>query len=148
MTTDHAALRALADAATPGPWEVERDPYGDDDYPVSANGRYLCVSPDDGVRGGHSEADAAFIAAARDAVPALLDEVERLRKELRECYASGDGALDLVEDDLTAAREALAAEQRKTEAVRVLADKMTDENGQSWNSISGRRIRAALGEDR
>lgn len=84
---DH--LRALCDAATPGPWE---------------DGTAMCC-PDmgwvDGPKGKGTicpvyEAakrthtldsnDAAFIAAARTALPALIEEVKRLRGLLREAH--------------------------------------------------------------
>ena len=77
------ALKALADAATPGPWESEltggcytvwgkADAMG---YDGIVTTDYLNPRLDD-------SSNAAFIAAARAAVPALLAEVERLREEL------------------------------------------------------------------
>ena len=72
------ALRALADAATPGPWEE-----------VVTEGEWWLTGPDifqDAVMriddAELSQADAAFIAAARVAVPALIAEVERLQAAL------------------------------------------------------------------
>jgi hypothetical protein len=70
------ALRRLANAATEGPWFR----YGSAPYEVYAN-------PDgypDGdspyiTAGSESEANADFIAACREAVPDLIDDVERLR---------------------------------------------------------------------
>jgi len=66
-------LRRLADEATPGPW------------PLFSGGEYvggvgILVAPDDG---GVSPANAAFIAASRQAIPDLLDENDALRAELR-----------------------------------------------------------------
>ena len=61
----------LADAATEGPWRHEADdsPF---DVPITTGELdYLCTSPDDGVRGGHSIEDAAFIVASRTAVPKM-----------------------------------------------------------------------------
>jgi hypothetical protein len=104
---DLATLRRLADAASPGPWragswrghcrlahthgpsvckydyELETAAPDDDFF-----GRYvsgvepttIVGSSDDGPM--LNRHDAAFIAAARAAVPALCDEVERLRAEL------------------------------------------------------------------
>jgi len=67
-----ASIRARIEAATPGPWEATAA------YP------FLVIQP-----GGDSmisvnlatdpEPDAAFIAAARDDVAALLAEIDRLR---------------------------------------------------------------------
>lgn len=60
-------IRARCDAATPGPWQHESD-YGA--YIRDANGANVCLLY-------HSE-DAAFIAHAREDIPYLLTEVERL----------------------------------------------------------------------
>lgn len=81
-----AELRALADAATPGPWDGT-------DYSVSGqtDGRsqfvaaVSCEVYDSNPRYAQ---DSAFIASARTAVPELLDEVERLRDALEEISAS------------------------------------------------------------
>jgi hypothetical protein len=75
------ALKALADAATPGPWRAVDSP----DNP----GREVDICSGATVFSewvatlGHPmheevRADAAFVAAACEAVPALLAEVERL----------------------------------------------------------------------
>ena len=88
-----AAIKALADAATPGPWSYTTvKPYAT--APASESVAY--VSPEmmfgDSVGGGYVDrvADAAFIAAARTAVPALLAEVERLRALVREFLVHED----------------------------------------------------------
>ena len=68
------ALKALADAATPGPWEE-----------VAESGEWWITGPDidnDFVidtTNGTKQADCDFIAATRAAVPALIAEVERLQ---------------------------------------------------------------------
>jgi hypothetical protein len=98
MTTEEIErLRRLCEKATPGPWEW----YGrsGDAYLVApkAGGKWIM---DDGSAGGEynpylkpNDPDAQFIAASREAVPTLLDEVERLRDvlslveaELFKCY--------------------------------------------------------------
>ena len=66
-----ARIRAQADAATEGPWEL----LGDGEY-VSGPG--ILVAPDDG---GVTSADAEFIAAARTTVPALLDALEKVLEQ-------------------------------------------------------------------
>jgi len=78
---DIDAARALCDAATPGPWVWFGDLSIGDVY-LSAGRKREVLWPS----GMHTEGyldvapeDAAFIAAARDLVPALLAEVERLR---------------------------------------------------------------------
>ena len=94
MTLDKERLRVLAEAATPGPWILL--PVEDGSPYLRVRGRRLGARykvanvlaptyfmPRDGIE---STANAEFIAAARDAVPALLAEnaalaaeVERLR---------------------------------------------------------------------
>ena len=84
---DRDALRKLAEAATPGPWEIDPD------------GRTINATESDGESYAVGEAydldvptgDAAFIATARTALPALLDaldaaeaEVARLRERFQE----------------------------------------------------------------
>lgn len=78
MTPDERArLRALADAATPGPWEFQpwsTHPLPDGDYRASI---LLANAAHDGeiVRElGNQDGD--FVAAARTAVPALLDALD------------------------------------------------------------------------
>ena len=71
-----AALKALADAATPGPWEEVAE--SGEWWITSASDETasLYVIPDTGLM---NQADVDFIAASRTAVPALLAEVERLQ---------------------------------------------------------------------
>lgn len=79
VTLDLKALRELCERATPGPWSL----YFNDGHWLRRPGNEdLCA---------HTNVDARFIAAARDAVPQLLDlvaakdaEIERLRGLLRE----------------------------------------------------------------
>ena len=75
-----ARIRAQADAATEGPWEL----LGDGEY-VSGPG--ILVAPDDG---GVTSADTEFIAAARTTVPALLDALEKVL-ELHQPVTDGMG---------------------------------------------------------
>lgn len=65
--------RALADAATEGPWEPHV-PYQRDE--AAGAGPNHDARSSLGLK--RAQDDAAFIAEARTAVPALLDEVERL----------------------------------------------------------------------
>ena len=71
-----AALKALAEAATPGPWEEVAE--SGEWWITSASDETasLYVIPDTGLM---NQADVDFIAASRTAVPALLAEVERLQ---------------------------------------------------------------------
>jgi hypothetical protein len=81
MTPDRLKeLRALCDAAQPGPWRYSGD----------KDGRIDTGPPDitdweDGyvIYGVDRDEDARFIVAARTALPEALDEIERLREALR-----------------------------------------------------------------
>ncbi len=78
------ATRAICDAATPGPWFAE--PIGDRDQHAIQHGRtiqgvlrwqgYL-----NSLDCGEDDGTATFIAHARTALPAALDEIERLRTD-------------------------------------------------------------------
>lgn len=80
---DLSALRALADAATPGPWRWTDEGYLRSDAKHFT--RDVWVIP-------MSEGDVAFIAAARTAVPRLLDLAEGLAKEREEIARNVDAA--------------------------------------------------------
>lgn len=83
------ALKALCRKATPAPWEDKRDSMeSEDGYELGRS--YRVVSREEGTicylhsyldYPGNDKADAAFIAHARQAVPELLAEVERLNRE-------------------------------------------------------------------
>ncbi len=83
MSIDSQTLsqwRRLAGAAQPAPWEaVPEDPSNI----IDGNGFHVCRTMPPSNDPDH-EAD--FICAARTAVPALLDECERLRALLREAW--------------------------------------------------------------
>ncbi|MFE2140250.1 hypothetical protein ACFXA3_00525 [Streptomyces sp. NPDC059456] len=73
-----AEIRARAQAATKGPWEVEDDRESLTRWVVSETG---FLSANLGYVGNANQDDAKFIAAARDDIPWLLAEIDRLRKE-------------------------------------------------------------------
>lgn len=101
---DLAELADLADAATPGPWFVR---FLDDDYAMNLTA--VSTKPDTGhgerwpdfdhvdivaatlvqhpryvdVADGRWDENARFIAAAREFVPRMIAEIDRLRKEGR-----------------------------------------------------------------
>lgn len=76
---DLDAIRRRSDAATPGPWKAGTDAHPETfPWELEISKKYPCVELDNNAQGA---ADAAFIAAARDDVPALLAEVGRLRAE-------------------------------------------------------------------
>lgn len=68
MTTDKQELQRLCDAASPGPWTA---------YGCCVEGPSLNIYDE----GGHTEADAEFIAAARTAIPTLLAELAAVTAE-------------------------------------------------------------------
>jgi hypothetical protein len=75
-----AAIQARTAAATPGPWSVE-----DEDELRDANGSHLVYVYGDYEHSGaafEKPADAAFCAAAREDIPRLLAEVQRLRQQV------------------------------------------------------------------
>lgn len=77
-----ARLRELADAATPGPWctDIWEIYQGTEYQPgISEWIGETCRGRVEGL--AQDKADASFVAAAREAVPALLAEVERLRAD-------------------------------------------------------------------
>lgn len=92
MTIDKERLRVLAEAATPGPWgTIERGPFcgeseGDviDHYGADVVGaeHVTPLNSQETTRGMMWLRDAEFIAAARDAVPALLTENAALVAEV------------------------------------------------------------------
>lgn len=78
-------LKALADAATPGPWRLGwyHDKTWFDDYHTisTENGRTeVCGNYDYEEGGVVYENDAPFIAAAREAIPELIHYIQGLRK--------------------------------------------------------------------
>lgn len=88
---DLAAIKARAEMATAGPWTPESRPWTGPDFPgehhvvtSTENPRYPVVALTGlwlGELNYQSSADKRFIAAAREDVPALLAEVERLAGE-------------------------------------------------------------------
>jgi len=91
--TDTAELRRLWEAATKGKWKHFRDEFikGRIDRVIAVPGQVILRDEDihryawkDDPR---VEADWNFIAAAHNALPALLDELDAAREELRELKA-------------------------------------------------------------
>lgn len=74
------AARDLAATGTPGPWAVVDNMGEPWDTPICAgNGDYLGCSPDDGVRAGFDDADAAKIVRAVNALGPLGDLLDATR---------------------------------------------------------------------
>lgn len=90
--TDHAldldAIRQRADAATPGVWIHRKIKWGKSPIHVVVDGpQSIAYAESEGADAAVFEransANSEFIAHARHDVPALLDEVERLKSEMR-----------------------------------------------------------------
>lgn len=77
MPIDTAAIRALADAATEGPWTS----YGHDGAYVIARVLGLCNTAPPHMTAQHYH-DALFAPAARNNILALCDELDALREQL------------------------------------------------------------------
>lgn len=113
---DLEAIKAGCEAATPGPW-------------VNTGGRFPKING--GPIGGcdvatlffADGADAAFIAAAREDVPALVAEVERLRDVI---LAASRAVTGLELEAAIVKAQAVAAER---EACAAIADYEADEYG-------------------
>lgn len=81
-------LRRLESQATPGPWSVQ---YGYNLLAVDPRGGFRCPLTNSGMDYNERGANYALIAAMRNALPALLDEIERLRNRVAEMAALVSG---------------------------------------------------------
>lgn len=125
MTTDIKHLRKLLAAATPGAWRVfgketgvvgryESDAVGSVEVGKVGDYRDKELLPYNRERW---DADAALIVEARNALPGLLDEVERLRAGLKDALhaltlvTERDGLLDDESDYEQRAHAALAGDK-------------------------------------
>lgn len=107
-----AEIRGREKVATQGPWRakceiLEADECGNATAEmtyVSTNDKGICILYGRGHDDANTQEDATFIAHAREDIPALLDEVERLRAEnerQKEVISFlGDAAKGLVCDEV------------------------------------------------
>lgn len=125
MTLDIPALRRLRDAATPLPYDVR--PYGGPQVgrQTIATVGSIVITATSNCEMATMEDDAAYACAAANAVPALCDEIERLRAELdavtleREGWRTGNLAGNRRIEKLEAAlRWALPLAESALESVR------------------------------
>lgn len=113
MTEEQIAeIRGREKAASDGPWRakceiLEADECGNATAAmtyVSTNDKGICILYGRGHDDTNAQEDAAFIAHAREDIPALLDEVERLRTEnerqKKVISFLGDAAKGLVCDEV------------------------------------------------
>lgn len=110
-------LKALAEKATPGPWEVQEATFGEKSPSVFTAegphaGTFVCKT--NTAMDGTSEKDAAFIAAAREAMPALIDDLIAAREALERVLKNGlctDGRVVLWQGNVAELRAVLAAQK-------------------------------------
>ncbi|MGI0560472.1 ead/Ea22-like family protein [Pseudomonas aeruginosa] len=114
--TDHAELRRLAKAATPGPWTlyVPEDYQGPEELPgygvECAEGRAIVWGALEPETGCQFDRDAEFIAAANpQAILRLIEEVEKLRADTSSMRgslkANSKCTKKLIKDGARAAKE-------------------------------------------
>lgn len=158
--TDLDAIRERAEEATLGPWELERrEPYmdGRSAYAMRRAGRpgvmLTCAA---------FPADAEFIAHAREDVPVLLAEVERLRQEMirrddarRDSLAEverlrrDNDNLDGENDDIQAEVERLRAEvEMKSDRAALFRDAYRDLRSGVRMSLGLPDVPASIDEQR
>lgn len=122
------AIKERAEKATPGPWLVAPEKCGPEGQGVYESDGFGCICEvgDPYPRGNNRpQENMEFIAHAREDVPALVAEVERLRKALS-YYADekhyepycipiqmGDYASDVTEDTGEIARQTLVGESNE-----------------------------------
>ena len=111
------ALKALADAATPDRWEIWSAATGADYIVRVPRGKnyYAVIATD------CTYSNAAFIAAARAAVPALIAEVERLQvawSAEHDAYIRADEQARMARREVERLRAELAAARNLTMDVR------------------------------
>jgi hypothetical protein len=116
MTNEElAAIKARAEAATPGPWTAAEDPTDGGLWVMGKRPVRIC-DVESNTRSSDrllEVGDVEFIAHARSDIPALLAEVERLRKVLADvlplakCAAGLTGHPSKSWDAYNAAKDAL-----------------------------------------
>lgn len=97
---DLKAIEQRVEAARPGPWHVYDRGIGFEVHSVhsGSNSGYChlptCHTLTDGQRDTLAPGDAAFVAAARQDVPALIEEIRRLREVMSEAaHRAADDAM-------------------------------------------------------
>ena len=119
---DLAALRAAAEASTIGPWEWSRSATGGACVVAGHQGIAEVLSRAGlrtaGVGAVACEANAAFIAAARTAVPALLDRLAAAERERDEAQRLAGVLADAWQGRVVAAEVVTAAVEAVPEGWR------------------------------
>lgn len=127
-------IRAVTDKATPGPWSLQDDMDG---------GYDLLDSTHCNIGRVEFEEDAAFIASARQWVPALCDDVERLNCELSRIRSNAS-------DDKKQLRKCIAEEKEDNavlkRALEMACDLEAQDNCQDVSQVVDEYIRNAREE--
>jgi hypothetical protein len=89
---DLEELRKLLKAATPGPWKLEEDLY---------------ITNEAGDV-GYAERDLILLVALRNGAEEMIEEIERLRKEIHSKEEHLFGVIEQLRSDLAALREEVA----------------------------------------
>ncbi len=85
-TEELAAMKARVEATTPGPWTSffeGRDHWGGASFIQTGTQDIYIHAEDYAGGGGHFRADQDFIAHARQDIPRLIAEIERLRELIK-----------------------------------------------------------------
>jgi hypothetical protein len=90
-------VRRRVEAASPGPWKLARDPRNEMLLVFDANARLIA-----------GEADAVFIASAREDVPRLLREVQQLQMANDQARATIAALKQWADEIVSSARESVA----------------------------------------
>lgn len=153
MTINTARLRALAEAATPGPWEADGNEVSQhwsrpEPWKTVASSEVACMSYCYGGsgRGIEDEADAAYIAAADPSTMlALLDEIESLRDQVDSMQMANDMLRathrtdnQYLLDEIERYRDALEAAERERDNWKLSAEE-AERAEKRWE----RRVRIA-----
>lgn len=99
MSIDLEAIRRRADAATPKPWKLSGDYVSD--------GIHVFLPP--------TTADAEFIVHAREDIPKLLAEVDRLTGQLAAVTTERDAAVNEIPHDCSHCKHNPGADAPKDE---------------------------------
>lgn len=160
MNIDLDAIRARADAATDGPWRSDKEwgaiTHGPDAvvHAFYADDCESCaVNIEDEATVVIDPADAEFIAHAREDIPALLAEVERLQSVARAERADEKRIHQIIESGLIAERDQAEV---TVERVRALAAQYETDDKDALNiagqhhpiaAVAAEHLRAALEGD-
>lgn len=119
LSAQLAPIRARADAATPGPWRaLTTGRAGGDHWQVCDQDQSVAlIHASDGEDEERREPDAAFIAAARTDVPALLAIIDRLTDALDVAETTIEDANHEVNGLLDSMDESVIADEAERLAV-------------------------------